>query len=87
MLCNSFSSVTCLIHGISSVYMSVPVPQFISPPPLSPSVLFMSVPLFLLLQIRSIPFFLDSTYTNEYMIFVFLFLTSLCMAVSKVHPH
>ena len=77
MLYNSFSLVICFIHSISSVYMSIPVSQFISPLPLSPLVFFMSVPLFLLLQIRSIPFFLDFTYMNEYMIFVFLFLTSL----------
>ena len=82
-----------VIHFIHiSVYMSIPISQFITPPPTHPrgfptlvSICFCStsVSQFLLCKLVHQYHFLGSTYMRQYMIFVFLFLTSFCMTVSR----
>ena len=74
------------ILSISSVYMSIPASQF-NPLLLPPCIhLFLSLCLFFYFcfanKFKCI-LFLDSTYKWYYAIFVFLFLTSLCVKVSR----
>ena len=87
VLYSSFPLAIYLTH--SSVYMPIPISQFIPPPLPLPyahmSVLytFVSIPA---LHIGSPAYrlsFLDSTYMRSYMIFVLLFLTSFCLTVSR----
>ena len=72
----------------STVYMSIPISQFIFPPPHS---LVTVCLLYLWLCFCSVTkfiytLFLHSTYKWYHMIFVFLCLTSLSMKISRVHP-
>ena len=91
----SLSRVPCVIHQVliiyfihSSIYKSIPIFQFIPlppPPPWQPSVYSLLMCFYFCFATKFIcTIFLDFTYTQYYVIFVFLFLTiSLCMTVSR----
>ena len=78
VLRNSFPLAICFTHNI--VHMSVLLSRLVllSPPPLRPQVCSLHLHLHSFPAISSTLFFLDSIYT----VFVFLFLTSLCITNS-----
>ena len=88
VLYSRFSVVSCFIH--SSVYMSIPISQFIPPsfPPWYPYICSLRLCFCFCFANKFICIiFLDSTYKRYYMIFIFLFLTYFTLYDSFwVHP-